>query len=75
MADEAWLSSNTTGIFRSVVELGDEVKAGQLVGLIRDVFGETLEEVVAPKCGTVYVLMTGLAVNAGEPVMEIGVVA
>jgi hypothetical protein len=73
MADEAWLSSSTTGIFHSEVALGDEVKAGQRVGLIRDVFGETLEEVVAPKSGTVFVLLTGLAVNAGEALMEIGV--
>jgi predicted deacylase len=73
MAEEVWLSSSTTGLFHPMVSLGDAVEAGQRLGAVMDVFGETLEEIVAPRSGNIFVLLTGLAVNAGEALMEIGV--
>lgn len=73
MADEVWLSSTTTGHFHPEVSLGDRVEAGQTLGRVSDVFGETLEEIVAPQSGTIFVLLTGLAVNAGEALLDIGI--
>jgi uncharacterized protein len=73
MAEEVWLSSSTTGLFHPTVSLGDAVEAGQKLGVVADVFGETLEEIIAPIGGNIFVLLTGLAVNSGEALLEIGV--
>ena len=73
MAETAWVLATASGAFHPIVALGDHVGSGQKVGDVSDVFGEVLEEVFAPKSGTVFVLLTGLAVSAGENLIGIAV--
>ncbi len=73
MGDEIWLSASNSGFFHPEVQIGDQVATGQKVGEVRDVFGVPLEEVVAPQSGVVFVMLTGLAVTAGEALLAIGV--
>jgi hypothetical protein len=73
MAEIQVVAAAIAGAFHSAVSVGDTVTAGQKVGEVTDIFGEVLEEAVAPKSGIVICLLTGLAVSAGEVLVEIGV--
>jgi len=47
------------------------VEEGQVLGVIKDLFGETLEEIVAPTDGVVH-MVTSPAIWEGDVVYEIG---
>jgi uncharacterized protein len=49
------------GMFYPFQELDDEVEEGQVVGVIRDVFGRDLEEVVAPYGAWIIAIVTSLS--------------
>ena len=68
----AWLSAPVGGLWYPAARVGEWVQAGQAVGLIRDVFGQTLAELSAPAGGTVLFAVTSLAMNAGDPLYGIG---
>jgi len=59
------------GFFISNVRAGDMVEEGQVLGVIKDLFGETLEEIVAPTDGVVH-MVTSPAIWEGDVVYEIG---
>ncbi|MGE3384880.1 MAG: succinylglutamate desuccinylase/aspartoacylase family protein [Pyrinomonadaceae bacterium] len=59
---------NVGGFFVQRVGLLDEVEAGRLIGEVRDLFGEVLEEVRTPRAGIVAVLRSDPLVNPGDPV-------
>jgi predicted deacylase len=60
------IRAGASGYFAAEVELLQEVRAGQLLGRILDLFGETLEEIRADRDGRV-VMTRGLPViHAGE---------
>jgi predicted deacylase len=67
----AWLRSISDGLFYPTVEVGDMVSEGQPLGRVADMFGETLQELIAPAGGTVLFLVTSLAMNQGDPLMAI----
>ncbi|MDA0379318.1 MAG: succinylglutamate desuccinylase/aspartoacylase family protein, partial [Bacteroidetes bacterium] len=66
-----WLRADMDGLFYPTVGIGDQAEKGQLVGTIKDIFGETLREYHAPVSGEVLFLVTSLAMNAGDPLMSI----
>ena len=66
-----WLRADVDGLFYPTVGIGDRVREGQLVGAIKDIFGETLREYHAPVGGEVLFLVTSLAMNQGDPLMSI----
>lgn len=66
-----WLRADVDGLFYPTVGIGDQVQEGQLVGSIKDIFGETLREYHAPVAGEVLFLVTSLAMNQGDPLMSI----
>lgn len=66
-----WLRADVDGLFYPHVGIGDRADKGQLVGTIKDIFGETLREYHAPVSGEVLFLVTSLAMNAGDPLMSI----
>ena len=68
-----WMRSAHDGLFYPAVAVADEVQAGQTLGRLADYLGQTLETVVAPKGGVVLFLVTTLAMNAGDPLLAIGV--
>lgn len=53
------------GVLRTIVDLGDEVSEGQLIAEILDVFGQTVEQVLAPRDGFVLRTMRLASVSTG----------
>ncbi|MGI8687917.1 MAG: succinylglutamate desuccinylase/aspartoacylase family protein [Thermomicrobiales bacterium] len=53
-----WIYSEHGGMFYPAVALNDEVREGQPLGRIGTLFGETIEEVTAPRAGRVLFITT-----------------
>lgn len=67
-----WLRSEHDGFWYPGVAVGDQVKAGQSLGRVRDYEGHELQSVVAPADGSVLFLVTSLAINNGDPFLAVG---
>jgi predicted deacylase len=67
-----WLNSPATGLWRPAVSCGDSVEEGDLLGVVRNVWGEEVAEVKAPAGGQVLFLVTSLAINEGDPLLAVG---
>ena len=59
------------GFFISNVKAGDLVKKDQVLGVIKDLFGETLEEIKVPTDGVIH-MVTSPSIWEGDVVYEIG---
>jgi uncharacterized protein len=70
----AWLRAGASATFHPTVTAGDVVQEGQMIGELRDLFGQTLQTLRAPAGGPVLFLVTALAVKEGDPLLGIGVV-
>ena len=68
-----WVYSKNAGMWYSRVAAGDVVKKGQEIGRIGDLFGDTLEIVIAPMNGTVLFLTINPSVQQNGLLMGIGV--
>lgn len=75
LARFSWLFAEESGTYHPSIAAGDAVAEGQEVGEIHDLFGDRLRVLRAPASGTVLFLVTSLAVNAGDPLLGIGVPA
>jgi predicted deacylase len=62
-----------SGTYHPTVHVGDRVIEGAPIGELRDLFGDTVEEIHAPASGIVLFCMTALAVKKGDPLIGIGV--
>ncbi|PYE49373.1 succinylglutamate desuccinylase/aspartoacylase family protein [Deinococcus yavapaiensis] len=69
----AWLSSPERGLWTPSVAAGETVEVGQTVGVLRDLTGRTLHTATAPGSGVVLFVVSSLAMNAGDPLVGIGV--
>jgi uncharacterized protein len=70
-----WLYTQHAGMFYPSVAVDDEVTAGQEIGAVGSLFGETLERIIAPVAGRVLFLTINPAVRANGLLMGIGVSA
>jgi len=61
------------GLLERKVELNDEVRKGQLLATVSDLFGEPVEQIRAPHAGPVVRITTFPVVSAGERVVQLGV--
>jgi predicted deacylase len=61
------------GLLHLTVGLNSNVKAGQTVATVIDLFGETVEEIKAPIAGPVVRIATLPIVSSGERVVQLGV--
>jgi predicted deacylase len=68
---EAWLRASVAGYWHPAVRVGDQVRAGSVVGEVQDAFGGVLERPTAPIDGVVIFLVSSLAMNAGDPLLAI----
>ncbi|MGH7640630.1 MAG: succinylglutamate desuccinylase/aspartoacylase family protein [Candidatus Dormibacteria bacterium] len=68
-----WLRSQVTGVWRPSVLAGERVQKGQVVGVLRDLFGEELTQAHAGATGPVIFCVTSLPVRPGDPLVGIGV--
>jgi len=59
------------GFFISNVRAGDLVSEGDVLGVIKNLFGETVEEIVVPTDGVIHMVTTP-AIYEGDVVYEIG---
>jgi predicted deacylase len=71
--DWPWLRAEQTGCWYPAITLGDIVDEGQVVGVIKDYFGNILAEYRSPARGIVILLFASLAVNEGDPLAGIAV--
>jgi len=68
-----WMRTDISATYHPQVQVGDRVAEGQVVGELRDIFGDTLREVRTDAGGVVVFLVTSLAVKAGDPLLGVGV--
>lgn len=59
------------GFFTYMVNAGDVVEEGQLIGRITNPFGEVLEDIKAPMGGVVNIINFLSAKNTGDPLFSI----
>ena len=67
-----WLRARTGGWWEAAVGAGDEVSASELLGVVRDLYGDMVENVVAPEEGVVLFLTTSPAVEADGLLLGLG---
>jgi predicted deacylase len=75
MSEMVWTRTDVSATYHPQIAVGDRVEQGQVVGELRDIFGETLSTIRADASGVVVFLVTSLAVKAGDPLLGIGVPA
>ncbi len=68
--DRAITRAKRAGLLRLNVKIGDAVAAGQAVGEICDVFGQTVETVRVARAGIAGLVWSHKAVNSGDPVVR-----
>ena len=59
------------GIFYTKVKIGEQVKKGQIIGIIEDYFGNEVEKIASPITGRVMVLTTSPAVKDNGVLMGV----
>jgi predicted deacylase len=67
-----WARATHDGWWQPVVAAGDEVAEGQLVGTVRTLYGDVLEELHAARDGVVLFLTTSPAVSVDGPLLGLG---
>jgi uncharacterized protein len=61
------------GAFKTLVSFGQQVSAGERIGVIMDLVGNVVQEVIAEEGGIVAVMRTGVRVHPGETVTTLAV--
>lgn len=61
------------GAFKTLVSFGQQVSAGERIGIIMDLVGNIVQEVIAEESGIVAVMRTGVRVHPGETVTTLAV--
>ena len=62
VGDFVWLRCQQAGFWVAAVKTGDEVETGALLGEVRDLYGDVIEEIHAPAPGVLLFLTTSAAV-------------
>ncbi|HEY8564578.1 MAG TPA: M14 family metallopeptidase [Beijerinckiaceae bacterium] len=65
-------SAPVDGLWYPAKDIPDDVRAGEVLGEIRDVFGAVLATIRSEKDGFILYRLTSLAVNKGEALLGIG---
>jgi uncharacterized protein len=68
-----WVRSHQEGFWYPNLEVGDTVKQGQQLGVIKDAWGKVLEDVVSEGEGVVLFLVSSLAINNNDPLLAYGI--
>ncbi|WP_078547762.1 M14 family metallopeptidase [Litchfieldia alkalitelluris] len=67
-----WYRAEIQGLWYPNVNIGDEVKTGDLLGEIRNEFGEAVQSYYSSTTGVVLFLVTSLAINPNDPLLAVG---
>ncbi len=73
MTKFVWLRSEHAGCWYPAVRAGEHVTEGQMIGVIKNYWGDVLVEHRAPAGGVVIFVVTSLAINPIDPLVGIGV--
>jgi predicted deacylase len=68
-----WLRSTQAGWWEPDVQAGSELRAGESLGTVRNLFGEVIERIPAPEDGVVLFLTSSPAVGADGLLLGLGV--
>jgi hypothetical protein len=69
----AWLRSEHRGCWYPAVRVGQRVAADDVIGVVRDYWGEPIVEVKSPAEGIVLFIVMSLAINPADPLVAIGI--
>lgn len=67
-----WITAIEQGIFFPKVDVGQDVTRGQILGIVRDYFGKTIQEIVAPVDAKVMNINWGMPVKKGGFLLWLG---
>jgi len=73
ITEGSYLEADADGRWYACVTKDDEIRKGQKLGEIRDLFGNLLHEYYADKDGIVIMLCAALSVRKGDPIVTYGV--
>ena len=68
-----YIDASNTGCWYPLVKLKDKVYKGQKIGIIKDVFGNIIEEIYANYDSIILFLTVSLAIKAGDPIITYGI--
>ena len=68
--DRVVIRAKRSGLLRLTARIGDEIRAGQELGDVRNVFGDVVEQVCAPGDGIAGLIWTHKVVNTGDPILR-----
>ncbi|MEZ4670835.1 MAG: succinylglutamate desuccinylase/aspartoacylase family protein [Anaerolineae bacterium] len=66
-----WVRAAHVGCWYPKVNIGDRVSMGQVVGVVKDYFGEVIAEYTAPSGGLVLLVCAAMSVNMNDPLVGI----
>ena len=67
----SWVRASQSGILRSLIPLGERISKGDLLGIVSDPFGESEEQILAPKSGIIIGKSNLPLVHEGEALFHI----
>jgi predicted deacylase len=67
-----WLRCRSAGWWEAAVPVGAEVAGGELLGRVKNLYGDVLEEMLAPRDGVVLFLTTSAAVSDNGLLLGLG---
>jgi len=67
-----WVRAEHTGCWYPKVKIGDVVEKGQLIGVVKDYFGNLLGEYTAVESGLVILVCAAMSVSANDPLVGVG---
>lgn len=67
--NQGYVRSPESGIFYSDLKAGNKVEKGQIIGLVKDLFGKVLAEIKAPKSGIILYKTSTPPISKGETLM------
>jgi predicted deacylase len=67
-----WLRSEHEGFWYPAVAVAEAVKAGQILGHVKDCEGRVLQTAISPADGHVLFIVTSLAINGNDPLLAVG---
>lgn len=70
-----WLRSPSSGMFQLMIENGNQVEKGEIIGLITDPYGEYEKKVIAPFACSVFCVNTAPIVNKGDALFHVSIEA
>ena len=68
-----WMRAEVEGFWYPLIDVGDRVQKGQKLGVIKNAWGEVLQDAVCQGEGDVLFLVSSLAINKGDPLLAYGV--